>query len=570
MGGSVGSAPLPVGERARHLRQSASMSSALTPLATWKPGATAPAFAPADIAAAVPRVREQAHVVRNGASGGLGVAFGGEVVPATKGAVGAAASGSGYPLIATLPALFPEWLGDRTFLETHRVRFPYATGPMANGIATSAIVIEMARAGMIGFFGSAGLVPDRVEQALVEIETALAGTGASWGSNLIHSPQQADLEDAIVDLYLRRGVTRIDASAFMRLTRAVVRYSATGLTADAQGRVVRRNHVLAKISRPEVARRFLSPAPADVLAALASAGRLTQAEADLAARVPLAGDVTVESDSGGHTDNRPLGALFPTIAALRDEIAAQQPYATPPRLGAAGGLGTPASVASAFGLGAAYVMTGSVNQACVESGLSEAGRRLLAEADIADVIMAPAADMFEMGVKVQVLRRGSMFAIRGAKLYEVYSTCESLDAIPQPTREKLEKEIFRAPLESVWQETRAFFAGRDPREVERAEREPKHKMALVFRWYLGKSSRWAITGDAERKSDYQIWAGPAMGAFNAWAAGTFLGDPEKRTVAQVARNLLEGATVVARAQQLRCSGVPVPANAFDFRPRPLA
>jgi trans-AT polyketide synthase, acyltransferase and oxidoreductase domains len=549
------------------------MSSALTPLATWQPGATTPAFAPADIAAAVARVREQAHIVRDGPNGGLGVAFGGELATATgAGAAGAGAPAGGtcYPLIATLPALFPEWLGDRTFLEAHRVRFPYATGPMANGIATTTIVIEMARAGMIGFFGAAGLGPDRVEKALAEIETALAGTGASWGSNLIHSPQEADLEDSIVDLYLRRGVTRLDASAFMRLTRAVVRYSATGLTADAQGRVARRNHILAKISRPEVARRFLAPAPADVLAALVSAGRLTQAEADLAARVPLAGDVTVESDSGGHTDNRPLVALFPTIAALRDEIAAQQGYAAAPRVGAAGGLGTPASVAAAFALGAAYVMTGSVNQACVESGLSEAGRRLLAEADIADVIMAPAADMFEMGVKVQVLRRGSMFAIRGAKLYDVYSSCESLDAIPKATREKLEKEIFRVPLESVWEETRAFFAGRDPREVERAEREPKHKMALVFRWYLGRSSRWAITGDAERKSDYQIWSGPAMGAFNAWAAGTFLADPEKRGVVQVARNLLEGATVVTRAQQLRCAGVPVPASAFDFRPRPLA
>ncbi len=122
-------------------------------------------------------------MVRNGANGGLGGRVrgrGGARRGAGAASAGAGAGGAGYPLIATLPALFPEWLGDRTFLETHGVRFPYATGPMANGIATSTIVIEMARAGMIGFFGSAGLVPERVEQALVEIETALAGTGASW------------------------------------------------------------------------------------------------------------------------------------------------------------------------------------------------------------------------------------------------------------------------------------------------------------------------------------------------------------------------------------------------------
>jgi trans-AT polyketide synthase/acyltransferase/oxidoreductase domain-containing protein len=39
---------------------------------------------------------------------------------------------------------------------------------------------------------------------------------------------------------------------------------------------------------------------------------------------------------------------------------------------------------------------------------------------------------------------------------------------------------------------------------------------------------------------------------------------------QIARNLMEGAAVVTRAQQLRSCGVPVPASAFDFRPRPLA
>ena len=65
-------------------------------------------------------------------------------------------------------------------------------------------------------------------------------------------------------------------------------------------------------------------------------------------------------------------------------------------------------------------------------------------------------------------------------------------------------------------------------------------MALVFRAYLGQSSRWAITGDPSRRADYQIWCGPAMGAFNAWVRGSFLEDPAARTVVQVARNLMGG------------------------------
>ena len=536
----------------------------LTPVGSWLLGVSRPAFSSAELLNAIPRVREQAHVVRDGERGGLGIAYSGEVIPS-----GHTNGRPACPLVATLPALYPEWLGDRSFCEVHGTRFPYLTGAMANGIATPALVVAVGKAGMLGFFGAAGLAPLRVEEALVEIETAL-GRSHAWGSNLIHSPNEPDLEDAIVDLYLRRGVTRVDASAYMNLTPSVVRYSASGLSVDAAGRVRRRNRVLAKISRPEVARRFLSPAPAEMTGALVAQGRLTRDEARLAARVPLAEDITVESDSGGHTDNRPLLALFPTIGGLRDECAAHFEYSDPIRVGAAGGLGTPAAVAAAFALGAAYVMTGTVNQASVESGLSAEGKKMLAEAGIADVIMAPAADMFELGVKVQVLRRGTMFAVRAARLHELYASHESWDAIRAEVREKIEREILRAPFEKVWDDTRRFFLDRDPREIARAEREPRHKMALVFRSYLGKSSKWSISGDSDRRIDFQIWCGPAMGAFNEWAKGSFLAEPERRNVVQIALNLLEGAAVATRAQQLRSAGVPVPQQAFAFRPRPLA
>jgi hypothetical protein len=121
----------------------------------------------------------------------------------------------------------------------------------------------------------------------------------------------------------------------------------------------------------------------------------------------------------------------------------------------------------------------------------------------------------------------------------------------------------------VWQDTQRFFAARAPEQLDLAARDPKHRMALVFRWYLGRSSRWAIDGVADRVMDYQIWCGPAMGAFNAWARGSFLEPLANRDVVQIALNLLEGAAVLSRAQQLRALGVQLPVAAFDFRPRPL-
>ncbi len=537
---------------------------------TWIPAAEGPAFSGEELLAQIPRVREPVHVLREGPGGRVGLGFGGQI---QSGPMDSSYTNNGHssrPWLATLPALFPEWLGDRSFLEVHGVRFPYVAGAMANGIATADLVIAMARAQMLAFFGAAGLSLDRVEAGIDTIAAALEGTGASWGSNLIHSPNEPELEGAVVDLYLRRGVRRVSASAFMGITPAVVRYAASGLRTDAAGRVVRVNHLFAKISRPEVARRFLAPPPADMLGQLVSAGQLTEEEARLAARLPIAEDFSVEADSGGHTDNQTLTALFPTIAGLRDEMSASHGYHRPIRLGAGGGLGTPSAVAAAFSLGAAYVLTGSVNQAAVESGLSEAGKQLLHKAELADVVMAPAADMFELGVEVQVLKRGTMFGVRAAKLYEIYRDFDGLDSIPEAIRARLEKEHFQATCEEVWEQTRQFFARVDPSQIERAERDPKHKMALVFRWYLGKSSNWAIQGDPQRRMDYQIWCGPAMGAFNAWTAGSFLAEPQNRTVVQIARNLLEGAAVITRSQQLRSYGVPVPAAAFQFRPRPLA
>lgn len=70
--------------------------------------------------------------------------------------------------------------------------------------------------------------------------------------------------------------------------------------------------------------------------------------------------------------------------------------------------------------------------------------------------------------------------------------------------------------------------------------------------------------------DFQLWCGPAMGAFNDWVKGSFLEPPEARTVGQIALNLLEGAAVITRAGQLRTFGAPVPAGAFDYRPVPLS
>jgi PfaD family protein len=457
----------------------------------------------------------------------------------------------GVPSVAQVLAS----LGDASFRRDHGLRYAYVAGAMANGIASVELVEAMARGGMLGFFGAAGLGKDRVEAALNRLQAEIPGL--PFGVNLIHSPNESSLEDAVARMFIQHGLRLIEASAYLRLTLPVVRFRVAGIHRDAAGHIVAPNRIVAKVSRVEVATQFFFPPPAEFLNELVRTGELTAEQAALAAQIPVAQDVTAEADSAGHTDNRPLVTLLPTLLALRDRLQAQFGYAQPLRVGAAGGLSTPSGLAAAFAMGAAYVVTGSVNQACVESGSSEVVRKMLAQAEQADTAMAPAADMFEMGVKLQVLKRGTMFPMRAAKLWELYRAHPSLDAIPEADRAQLEKQFFRATLDEAWRSTREFWLKRDAKQVERAERDAKHKMALVFRSYLGLSSRWANAGEPSRVMDYQVWCGPAMGAFNEWTRDTFLAQPENRRAENVALNLLYGAATHLRAVALRLQGIPL-------------
>lgn len=461
-----------------------------------------------------------------------------------------------HALVGVLPPLPPEQLGSADFRQAHGLRYAYMAGAMANGIASEELVIALGQQGMLGSFGAAGLRPERVEEAIHRIQAALPQ--GPYAINLIHSPSDAALEMRLVDMYLHHRVPTLEASAFMELTPALVYYRAAGLSADAEGRVQAHNKIIAKVSRPEVARQFMQPAPAALLEPLVQQGKITAAQRDWAQQVPMADDITVEADSGGHTDRQPLVCALPEIIRLKERLRRQHDYPTPLRVGAAGGISTPASVVAAFALGADYVVTGSINQACQEAGTSPKVKSLLAQASAVDVGMAPSSDMFEMGVSVQVLKRGTLYANRAQKLYRLYQQYDSLDAIPAQEREKLEKQLFQKPVAAVWSDVEDFFQQYEPHQLAAARQHPKKKMALVFRWYLGLSSKWAVSGAKERAMDYQVWCGPSMGAFNDWVKGSPLEAVEHRHVAEVARRLLSEAAGQHRQQLLALYQVPPP------------
>ncbi|MDB9373131.1 PfaD family polyunsaturated fatty acid/polyketide biosynthesis protein [Nodularia sphaerocarpa] len=467
-------------------------------------------------------------------------------------------------LLMSVPAMQIQQLGDPNFLNFHKVKYAYTTGAMAHGIASEELVIALGKEKILSSFGAGGLSPDRVETAIKRIQQALPQ--GPYAFNLLHSPSDPAVERGVVDLYLKYQVRTIEASAFLDLTDNIVYYRVAGLSLNAANQIEIKNKVIAKISRREVATKFLQPAPFKILKQLVEQGLISELQATLAAKIPMADDITVEADSGGHTDNRPLVCLLPSILELRDQIQGQFGYERPVRIGVGGGIATPQSALAAFMMGAAYVVTGSINQSCIEAGTSQYTKQLLAQAEMADVMMAPAADMFEMGVKLQVLKKGTLFPLRAQKLFDLYKNYDSIEDIPQSEREKIEKQIFRNSLDAIWQETVNYLSQRNPEKLHKAANNPKLKMALIFRWYLGLSSRWSNSGEKGREIDYQIWCGPAMGSFNNWVKDSYLADLNNRKVVDVANHIMTGAAFLYRLQSLKIQGLQIPDSYTQYHP----
>jgi trans-AT polyketide synthase/acyltransferase/oxidoreductase domain-containing protein len=268
----------------------------------------------------------------------------------------------------------------------------------------------------------------------------------------------------------------------------------------------------------------------------------------------MADDICAEADSGGHTDRRVALVLLPSMQALRDREARRHGFARPPRVGLAGGLGTPASLAAAFAMGADFVLTGSINQCTVEAGTSDAVKALLAQAGSQDTDFAPAGDMFEIGARVQVLRRGLLFSARANRLYDIWRHHDRLEEVPADALQQIERQYFGRSVAEIWAETRNHYAAAAPDILAAAEANPKQKLAMVLRWYWIHANRLAMAGDTTRRADWQVHCGPAMGAFNEWARGTNFEDWRTRHADQIGDALMDAAAALLATGEGRQGG----------------
>lgn len=110
-----------------------------------------------------------------------------------------------------------------------------------------------------------------------------------------------------------------------------------------------------------------------------------------------------------------------------------------------------------------------------------------------------------------------------------------MSEIDQKTLTQLEEKYFKRSIEKIYEDIKLHYPSA---EIDKAERNPKHKMALIFRWYFRYSSQLAISGSEESKVDYQVHCGPALGAFNQWVKGSELESWRNRHVDDIGKILM--------------------------------
>jgi trans-AT polyketide synthase/acyltransferase/oxidoreductase domain-containing protein len=440
------------------------------------------------------------------------------------------------PAQAATRGILPESLGDTEFLKDYRLRYAYAAGSIADGISSKELVVRMGKAGLIGYLGAKGLALSAVAEQLRDIRRQLPD-GQAYGASLSPDLERPRLEWDTVRLYLDHGVHNVEATSYLQITPALVWFRLKGAHRAPNGRATTPGRILARVSHPEIARAFMSPAPESLLQQLLREGRLDPDEVALARELPLSDDICVHADAGSHPDCGAGVVLLPALMQLRDQVMREYGYKRAIRMGLSGEIGAPAAAASAFLLGADFIVTDTLNQCSPEADTSNRVKDLLQAANVQDSTCAPAEDLFEMGAKLRVLKRGLLFPARANRLYDLYRHHASLAELDGKTKEQLQRRYFKRDLEEIWSETKARRQ-LGSEEIAAIERDPKRKMALVFRWYLQQGAESARRGD-DHQADYQIHVGPAMGAFNAWVKGTDLEDWHHRHVDTIAERLMQ-------------------------------
>ncbi len=457
----------------------------------------------------------------------------------------ASVAGGNDQLQAALQSVIPATaLGSAEFRQAYNVRYAYVAGAMSHGISTPQMICKLANAGFLSYLGTTGVSVEDVERSITRT-MAENNASTSFGVNVTGSSCSAAREDALFALLQRLGVRHVSISEYFRLSHALVWYRYSGATRNASGQPAPCNRLLAKVSRTDTARLFMTPAPASIIVELVAHGKLTEEEAELAAAMPIADDVCVIADGAGSGNAL---ALLPAILCLRDTVASLTETSAKICVGIGGGLGSPHASAAGFTIGADFVLTGSINQCTPEAGTSDTVKDILQSICVDDTAYAPSRDQFAIGGREEVLKKGILLPARAARLRQWYRQYKSLFAVPDDIRHVLEGKYFKQNLDAVLQGLQqAEEASTLHRSNSDGDRDASGEMAMLYKAYLDQGMHLALGGVPDRQVDYLVYCGAALGAFNEWVRGSELEDWRNRHVDTIATRMMnETAQIMMR------------------------
>ncbi|MFJ4439057.1 ACP S-malonyltransferase [Streptomyces sp. NPDC088923] len=415
-----------------------------------------------------------------------------------------------------------ERLGAARFRERYATDSAWVVSGTGDGAAGDEVCRAARAAGLMAFTDPAPGTP-----APASLGEAARG---GWGSGLRPGPDA----DAQVTALLAHDVRHVEADHPHGPDAALVRFRFTGAHRGPAGTPVAVRHVLARVTGPGQAAAFLRPPAPSLLAGLVHTGALTEDEAEAARALPVASDLAVQDPGGWHEDAADAYQLLPSVAAL----AARCPGTEPVHVGLCGVVGTPEQAATAFALGAAFLVSTSLTACTPEARLATSLKDTLARAGEDDVTWAPTERHASLGVPGRVVRRGTLFPARSGLLHRLLCAHRYFADVPAPRRRHIEEQLLGRPA--------------PPPPDSRADDRPL--TADVFRWYVRETARRTPAGEPLRPLDHQLRCDPEVTRFNRAVSGTALAAWTARTPGALATHLL------TNAAELLTARAPVPAD----------
>lgn len=109
---------------------------------------------------------------------------------------------------------------------------------------------------------------------------------------------------------------------------------------------------------------------------------------------------------------------------------------------------------------------------------------MLQEMQVQDRAYALAGDMFEIGAKIQVFKRGVLFLIGANKLYDLWRMYNTFDKIYKNICKEIQDRYFHRSFDEVYSETKIVYLRELSNIIEKAKKDLRIKMVLVFCWYF--------------------------------------------------------------------------------------